>query len=202
MGFISRFLSGKKKFDAEPKDRVHTRFDEVRSAKAQGASPEEIEKLLELARRPENFYEVIGGVVLGAERVLSITICNIKGEDDFLSDKHRRWFWEEFVKDQKYCDEFFFGSEMRIYVTAKAWKNKLEGVPWSFVDQMLKRVGIDVSFYREKLWWRVACHYLAERGLEQREEFQKAWSSMTDDHSYAILKSLDDDMIRQYRLMD
>ena len=109
--------------------------------------------------------------MLGAERVLSITICNITGEDDFLSDKHRRWFWEEFVKDQKYCDEFFFGSEIA-YVTAKAWKNKLEGVPWSFVDQMLKRVGIDVSFYREKLYGDVCFHYLAERGLEQREEFK------------------------------
>ena len=201
MGLLS-FFSDKQKFDSELENRVHTRIDAVKEAIHRGASQDEIQKLLRHAARPENFYEVIGGLANTADVILPMILSGVDDENS-ASDKYRRDVWELFEEEQKNCDEFFFGCEMRTFVIAKAWKSKLKGVPWADVDHLLKLCGLDMDLYRENDWWRVACfYYLAESGLEYREKFKSAWFSMTGDQRLAIVKLLDRDQIAEYRLQN
>ena len=201
MGLLS-FLSKKQdKVEDRFKDQIRTKLDNVMKAAQRGASKEEIEELLELAQRPENFHECRGGLAMSAEHILPIMVEKLAGNE--VDKKASEFFWGDFVKHQHYCDDFFFGCEMRTYVIARAWKQKFKSMTWDQVDLCLKSGGIDIDTYRKEDWGRVACfEYLADQGHEEREDFQAAWRSMSVEDRRAVVYALSDNEVAFFKLMD
>ena len=201
MGLLS-FLSKKQVKVEDPLEaQIRAKLDNVRKAAQRGASKEEIEELLELAQRPENFHECRGGLAISAEFILPIMVEKLAG--NVVDKRASKFFWDDFVKHQKYCDDFFFGCEMRNYVIARAWKQKFKSMTWDQVDLCLKSGGIDIDTYRKEDWWRVACfEYLADRGHEEREDFQAAWLSMSAEDRRAVVYSLGTKEVELFKLMD
>lgn len=183
------------------KERIREDLDKVDKAMRRGASSKEIDSLMEQAIRPNDFHECIGGLVMSSELIFPIIINTLSGKDDVDKDTSR-YFWNDFVKHQKYCDDFFFGCEMRTYVIARAWKQTFN-LDWDAIDMCLKAGSIDVDLYRKEDWWRVACfQYLAAAGHEEREVFQAAWVSMTGDQRIAVIESLSSEEILNFKLQD
>ena len=156
---------------------------------------------MEAAMRPNNFHECRGGLSISAVNIFPIIIETLSGNE--VDEETRRHFWDDFVRYQKYCDEFFFGCEMRTYVIARAWKQEFKSLTWDKINFISEQVGIGLDIYRKEDWWRVACfEHLADKGHEDREDFQSAWRSMTAEDRRAVVYSLDSNQINFYKLQE
>ncbi|QNI51015.1 hypothetical protein SynRS9915_01304 [Synechococcus sp. RS9915] len=73
--------------------------------------------------------------------------------------------WDNFIRDQEYCEQFFFGREMRTYIIAKAWKQKYK-LTWEQMDvcfESFESTCLDIDLNRKEDWFKVACfEYLAD----------------------------------------
>ena len=186
--------------NAKDEIRVSARksINEMMKIVANGGSKEEAYETL---MRPDNYYVCIGSLAQSAVRILPIILGTIVGNEHV--EKMGKSRWKEFVLQQKYCDEFFFGNEMRVYVIAQAWKQELSSWSWEDIDAIFQLVGTDIDIYRKEDWWRVACFtYLAEQGHENREDFQSAWTSMTGDERLAHARSLSEEEFKHFVLME
>jgi len=88
-------------------------------ASVEGASTDDA---LNILFKPDDFYECIGGLAISAKAIFPIILDTVL-EGNEIKPEFKDEAWKGFERDQKYCDDFFFGGEMRTYVIAQAWKN-------------------------------------------------------------------------------
>jgi hypothetical protein len=158
------------------------------------------ERALKGLLMPDNFYICIGGLVKAAEGIFPVIVDTCEGNREITNDISKP-LWDDFTREQEFCDEFFHGSEMRTYVIAKAWKNQYHFLKWGQLDALLDVGGINIERYREVGWWRVACfYYLAEKGFEDRDAFKSKWRAMTSEQCLGIVQSLSGDELLEYQL--
>ena len=180
------------------KQEVHQRVQQVKELAKQGATAEEMHEFL---LRPDDFHECIGGLANAAEWILPIVVDKLLEKEDPEADN--TFFWDNFVREQKHCDEFFFGCEMRTFVIARSWKNKYTTATWDWIDKVHKVLDIDLDLYRKEDWWKIPCWFhLADLGHDKRDTFEKAWRTMTTEDCRSVVRGLSADQIKYYRLED
>ena len=195
---VSQKPQAKNQVDAKIRASAERSVKEMMDIFARGGSTEEAHEAI---MRPDNFHECKGGLAISAEHILPIYLDIITEKK--LDERTVNFFWDPFMRDQKYCDEFFFGSEMRIWVIARTWRHKYPNLTWEQIDMCLKGIGVNVDRYRDSNWWRVACfEYLADQGHEDRDDFQAAWKSMTAEDCRAVVNSLEQGEVDVLKLED
>lgn len=185
--------------ESEIKESSRRKVAEALKAVQQGADKEQ---MLDVLLAPDDFYECIGALAITAEAIFPLILDTVSGREE-INPELKAEAWKGFERDQKYCDDFFFGGEMRTYVIATAWKNDNKSLTWEMADKFLSGGGLDIDKYREDGWWRVACFYhIANLGFTKKEAFKAQWIGMSGEQRLAVVEALSQQEIDHYRLMD